>query len=75
MGANGIKAGFTSGPPRNIVLESAVRLIERGAQAVIAGCTEVPLVLKPNDIAVPLIDPMEIVAKASIKAAGYAVRE
>jgi len=75
MGADGIKAGFTFGRPRDIIVEAAIRLIDRGAQAVIAGCTEVPLVLKSKDIAVPLIDPMEIVAEASIKAAGYKVKK
>lgn len=75
MGAGGIKAGFTSGPPREVLLQAAFGLIDRGAQAVIAGCTEVPLVLKPADLSVPLIDPMEIVAEASIKAAGYEVKK
>lgn len=75
MGAGGIKAGFTTGRPREIIMEAAFNLIGRGAQAVIAGCTEVPLVLKPDDITVPLINPMEIVAEASIKAAGYEVKK
>ncbi len=75
MGTDGIKAGFTSGPPREAVLESAVHLIDRGAQAIVAGCTEIPLVLDPKDITVPLIDPMEIIAETSIRVAGYEVKE
>jgi len=43
-------------------------LINRGAEAIIAGCTEIPLVLKSSqDICV--IDPTEILAKTVIKTA------
>jgi len=42
-------------------------LIHQGAQAIIAGCTEVPLVLKEKDLSVPLIDPISILAKAAIE--------
>jgi len=71
FGNSGIKAGFTTGRPRTTVVRIARRLIERGAEAVIAGCTEVPLVLKENDISVPLIEPMKIGALTCIKRAGY----
>jgi aspartate racemase len=49
-------------------------LINRGAEAVIAGCTEVPLVLKEEDIEVPLIEPLQILAEASILKAGYELK-
>jgi aspartate racemase len=71
FGNSGIKAGFTAGRPRATVVRIARRLIERGAEAVIAGCTEVPLVLKENDISVPLIEPMKIGALTCIKRVGY----
>lgn len=46
----------------------ANKLINRGAEAIIAGCTEIPLVLKSSqDICV--IDPTEILAKTVIKTA------
>lgn len=75
FGARGIKAGFTSGPPQKTIVHTAQRLIQRGAEAVIAGCTEIPLVLKPSALSVPLIEPMKITARASIKKAGYKLRE
>jgi len=56
-----------------MILSCARKLIEQGAEAVIAGCTEVPLVLRDADIPVPLIEPMQITAEAGIKAAGYKV--
>ena len=71
FGGKGIKAGYTEGRPREMILSCARKLIEQGAEAVIAGCTEVPLVLRDEDIPVPLIEPMRITAEAGIEAAGY----
>jgi aspartate racemase len=74
FGKKGIKAGFTSGRPKKLILEAAQCLIQSGAQAVIAGCTEVPLVLRERDLPVPLIEPLRIAAEASIVRAGYKVK-
>ncbi|MEA2005264.1 MAG: amino acid racemase [Acidobacteriota bacterium] len=71
FGEKGIKAGYTSGAPKEIIIQIAHSLIQRGAEAIIAGCTEVPLVLTSKDISVPLIEPMSIIARVSIKKAGY----
>jgi len=75
FGRRGVKAGFTSGLPKQAILRVARKLIRRGAQAIIAGCTEVPLVLGPKDIPVPLIEPMKIAALACIRKAGYKIKE
>lgn len=75
FGANGIKAGFTAGPSKALIVLAAERLIARGAEAILAGCTELPLVLKAEDIAVPLIEPMDILARKSILEAGFEVRD
>jgi aspartate racemase len=69
-GKKGVKAGFTEGPPRALLLEIAADLISRGAQAILAGCTEVPLVLRAADLPVPLVEPMTIGARAAIRRAG-----
>lgn len=74
-GKTGIKAGFTQGRPREIILEVARKLVRRGAGAVMAGCTEVPLVLRASDLLVPLIEPMAIGARAAVKRAGARLRE
>lgn len=66
----GIKAGFSE-PPKKILLDVVSHLIDnKGSQAVIAGCTEIPLVLQPGDISIPLIDPLQIIAFRSIEEAG-----
>ena len=74
FGKDGIKAGFTSGKSKEIIHNTAQTLIGRGAEAVIAGCTEVPLVLKEGDIDVPLIEPLQILAEVSILKAGYELK-
>jgi aspartate racemase len=74
FGKKGIKAGYTEGEPKRIIVDTARMLIDRGAEAIIAGCTEVPLVLREGDIARPLIEPMSIMAEAAILKAGYELR-
>ena len=68
-GKEGIKAAGPSEYSRRLILDASKRMIHRGAQAVLAGCTEVPLVLKEGDLSVPVIDPVSILAIASIRKA------
>jgi aspartate racemase len=42
-------------------------LIEKGAEAVILGCTEIPLLIKPEDCTIPVFDTMLIHAKAAAR--------
>ena len=44
----------------------ARELVEAGAETVLAGCTEVPLVLGPADVSVPFIDPGELLARRCV---------
>lgn len=48
----------------------AKRLIEAGADGVLLGCTELPLVLRPGDLNVPVIDSLLLLARAALRAAG-----
>jgi aspartate racemase len=43
------------------------RLVQRGAQAIIMGCTEIMLLVKPEDSAVPLFDTTAIHAEAAVE--------
>lgn len=45
---------------------AAEYLITKGAGCIIAGCTEIPLVLKASDISVPFINPLELLAAAAV---------
>jgi aspartate racemase len=68
-GNQGIKAIGPSETSKRLILDASRKLILQGAQAIIAGCTEVPLVLKEGDIPVPVIDPISILARVAIEKA------
>ena len=55
--------------PRNQLKIVANSLVRQGAEAIIAGCTEIPLALKPCDITIPLINTIDCLAKAVIREA------
>ena len=41
---------------KKYVLDQIDELLQRGAQGIILGCTEFPLIIKPADVAVPVFD-------------------
>lgn len=63
-----IKLGALDAGSRETMTALARRLIGKGAQAVVAGCTEVPLVLDAADLAVPFIDATQALAQACVAA-------
>ena len=65
-GSEGIKCGHKTGP-RRLLQEAAEQLAARGAEVIIAGCTEVSLVLKSReDSPLDVIDPLEISARVAV---------
>lgn len=42
------------------------KLIERGAEGIILGCTEIPLLINQSDVDIPLFNTLEIHAKAIV---------
>ena len=64
-----IKEGDTGARVRNDMRAVAEKLVAAGAQLVVAGCTEVPLVLVDDDVRVPLINSTECLAAATVAAA------
>jgi aspartate racemase len=42
------------------------RLQDRGAQGIILGCTEIPLLVKPSDVSVPIFDTTQLHAEAAV---------
>lgn len=63
-----IKSGETGPAIRALMAACAGGLEKQGVDAIVAGCTEVPLVLSAADLAVPLIDGSAELAKASVAA-------
>ncbi|KPF64176.1 hypothetical protein IP88_13955 [alpha proteobacterium AAP81b] len=66
---NRIKAGDTGAEVQSAMRAEALRLVTAGAEAIVAACTEVPLVLRQADLAVPLIDTSACLAMATLAAA------
>lgn len=64
-----IKSGDLGAETQVSMADLAQDLIARGAAVVVAGCTEVPLVLRAADIPVPLADSIEILAARTVEAA------
>ena len=52
----------------------AERLLSSGAQALILGCTELPIAFERFGFGYPAIDPTAILARAAIRFAGYPLR-
>jgi len=73
-GESGIKAGFTSLENKGNILKASNALIEKGAQGIIGGCTEVPLVVQQGDMEVPFFDSLNILALAAIRLAKGEIR-
>jgi aspartate racemase len=52
---------------RNILLYEGFRLLDRGADALILGCTELPLAIDPSNFSVPIFDPSVLAARELIR--------
>ncbi len=61
-----IKGGDTGPEVRQAMADLGQILVAEGAEAVIAGCTEVPLALGPKSLSVPLLDAGELLAKRCV---------
>ena len=64
-----VKAGNLSAEVREGMAALAAQLRREGAEAIVAACTEVPLVLAEGDLDVPLIDSTAALARATVAAA------
>lgn len=71
-GEYGVKAGFTAGECKKNIIIAANHVINKGADVLILGCTELPLMfvnqteLVNENFTIPLIDPTLILAKKVI---------
>ncbi|MNX57521.1 putative amino-acid racemase [compost metagenome] len=64
----GVKAGDVGAEQRAAMRDLAAALVAAGAEGIIGGCTEVPLLLDAGDVAVPLTDSAEVLAKVCVEA-------
>ena len=66
---NSIKAGNQSKAAAAGMKSLAEALVHRGAQAIIAGCTEIPLVLADEAVTVPLVASTDALAMKTVRLA------
>jgi aspartate racemase len=64
-----VKAGDKGPTVRDRLAEVVERLVARGAQLLVTGCTELPLVLRDGEAAVPVLDPTQALAEAAVRLA------
>jgi aspartate racemase len=65
----GIKAVGPTPWSKGLIVDAASTLTARGAQLVIAGCTEVALVLRDGDLSVPVVDALTVLARVAVERA------
>jgi aspartate racemase len=58
--------GKVEAASRQAYREIIARQVAKGAQGIVLGCTELPMLVKPEDSAVPLFDTTEIHALAAV---------
>jgi len=63
----GVKTGHITGRPRDRLSQGARILIESGAEAIVAGCSELPLVFDAQEFPVPLVDTIDVLLEAAIE--------
>ncbi len=61
--------GKISTSSRYSVIEIIQKLVARGAEGVILGCTELPLLIRPSDVDVPLFNTTRLHAEAAVNLA------
>lgn len=62
-----IKAGKNLNEVRELLKPVVQELIINGAEAIVAGCTELSLVLNENDAKIPILDPINMLAEKVVK--------
>jgi len=68
-----VKSGVLTEEMKKQMVDISNKQIRKGSEAIISGCTEIPLVLKDGDIKIPVIDPTYILAKRSVMAANHGI--
>ncbi len=64
-----IKTGDHGAGVGSSMLALAESLVEQGATALIVGCTEIPIVLDPEDLDVPVFSSTDLLAAATVRLA------
>ncbi len=63
---NELGCGIVTPQTKHGYLDIIDRLIARGAEGIVLGCTEIPLLLSQSDVAVPVFDTTRIHSRAAV---------
>lgn len=68
-GPQGVKAGYTDGLCKEQIMQAFVHLIDKGAETIILGCTELPLIVTdgPDCLGVVPVDPTDALARRCVR--------
>lgn len=69
-GIGRVKAGVVDERTAWLVASAALELSDAGAEALVAGCTELPIAIASSEFSVPVIDPTQVLAEAVVAAVG-----
>lgn len=64
---NGLKSSVVSAHAIDLMYQAAYLLIERGADLIVGGCSEVSIALQPKRLPRPYVDTMDLMAKAVVR--------
>lgn len=65
----GVKAGLTGEPAQGRMADLARRLVAAGADLILAACTEVPILLRPGALDLPVISATDVLVARTLEAA------
>ena len=69
FGVKGIKCGCLEGKSKKLIYDAIDNLILNGAELIIGGCTEIPLVIDFKTVALPFINSNQVLAEVAVKIA------
>ncbi|SEJ61691.1 aspartate/glutamate racemase family protein [Demequina mangrovi] len=59
--------GIVDDAGRTLMRTAALELLDAGAQGIVAGCTEIPMVMTADDVDVPYLDALALHAQAAVR--------
>ncbi|WP_181969242.1 aspartate/glutamate racemase family protein [Bacillus clarus] len=67
---NELSRGIISQESKEKILQITNQLIEKGAEGILLGCTEIPLLISQSDVSIPVFDTVYLHAKTAVQFAG-----
>ncbi|MFH1904293.1 MAG: amino acid racemase [bacterium] len=68
-GTEGIKRGYLEGKSKKLIYNAIDNLISNGAELIIGGCTEIPLVVDLKTVSLPFINSNQVLAEVAVSMA------